>query len=178
MMRKPLIAALLFLAAVVGLVAVLFLLYTPVTTQIVWEENGIFFSAADSPVPCPVKLGGTLKSYRFDTRPAYFSSNPYSRREGILLDGTQISNSLHFNLPSDNTPIRFCRSGITLFTDQNFSFAVVILPSRDDLPQIAIAPAATEAQAMEVLSALLSDPRMQNAWTSEAAILRALLPHS
>lgn len=173
-MRKVLILPLLFIVAVIGIVAALFLLYVPVETEVQWSENGIFFDNS-SAERCALGLGGTLTTYRMDTKPPYFSSNPYSRREGIFLDGTQVFNRLSFNFPKDNSPIRFRRSGLTLFTDREFSFAVVIFPTRDDRHQIAIAPAATEAEARAVLQALLSDPRTQTAWTTEAAILQSFL---
>lgn len=176
-MKKMLIAVFSFLAIVVGVVVFVIMLYIPREETILWSENGIAVEESGAISSCTVGLGGTLKTYRMNTRLPYFSTNPYSSREGLSINGEQYVASVSFNWQDGRDIIRFCRNGFTFFTDRNFSFVVVIAPVSRQEDMLLVAPAKTPQQALDVLDTLMADPYMHSSWKSEYTYLQSMVQH-
>lgn len=174
-MKKMLIGVFLFLALVIGVVVFIIMLYIPKEESIRWSESGIVLSESGIADSCTIDLGGTLKSYRMDTRLPYFSSSPYSTQEGLGIDGVQYVSNISFNWQEGKDIIRFCRNGITIFTDRAFSFVVAIVPVSRSEDVACVAPAKNVQQGLEVLEKLVSDPNMQKSWKSEYTYLQSVI---
>lgn len=174
-MYKMVAAVLGFLALVVGVIAFIIVLYTPVEEPIRWEEQGILYFRDQEYGTAEIGLGGTLRYYRFGNREPHFGTNIYSNEEGLLIDGQRILPRLAWTWGEDQDIIRYSFNGVILFTDREFSFVVARCPSAvegEDI--IAVAPAGNSEEAKKILASLLVHPYMDSRWSSDGNILRRL----
>lgn len=175
-MKKMLVGVFLVMAIIIGIVAFLLLIYTPVEKPVRYSQEAVVFQDGIAAGNCQLGLGGTVRSYRLDVRPTRFFTNPYSVEEGLLVDGAQILASVSFGINTEGKPIRFQFNGCTVFTNPSLDYLVVLLPERYGENTILVSPASTEADAREILKPLLEDARMQSTWSADYTRLQTIAP--
>lgn len=175
-MYKYLTVVFIFIAIVLAGSIFLVLLYSPVDTQTRLGYDGFLLPEEGAAESCTVSIGGTMRTYRLNVRQPQFFNNVYNNKEGVLIDGQQILNklSLAWN-EEDNRFTRMVRNGITFTTDRDLSFLLAVIPDGKDADFVAIAPAATEAEAKELLRSIIEDPEFQRRWKDDAAELKKYL---
>ncbi|MBP3672362.1 MAG: hypothetical protein J6J18_00875 [Oscillospiraceae bacterium] len=175
-MYKYLTAVFIFIAIVLAGSIFLVLLYSPVDTQTRLSYDGFLIPEDGSPQGCTVSIGGTVRTYRLNVRQPQFFNNVYNNKEGLIINGQQVLNKLSFAWnEEENRFSRMVRNGITFTTDRELSFLLAIIPDGKDADIDAIAPAASEQEAKQLLRSIIEDPEFQRRWKDDAASLKEYL---
>ena len=175
-MKKMVISVLIFMVLVMGITFLLITLYTPIETPDAFDGSGFTLSDAGTSEPCQIHLGGTLSSYRFGLKPPSFSSNPLYSTQGLIINDSRYLGKFVVGWPNeDSNYVTYISDGTRFYTDRNLSFVVAILPKKHGVGSIAIAPAASEEDALTLLEQLTASEQFKNRSPASWEYLRTYL---
>ncbi len=175
-MKKMVFCVILFMVFVMCATFLLITLYTPIKTSAAFDDQGYLFSESGTAEPCSVHLGGTYSSYRFDLNDPSFSSNALYSDQGLIINDRRYVGSFIVGWTNGGSNYAtYISNGTRFYTSRDLEFVVAILPNRDNNQVIAVAPASSREEALELLDTLTSSDDFRSKSPSTCDRLRAFL---